>query len=157
MLVCGFIVISSFLDISLVVFCASLFSNNEVNNPLIKLSIVIWTDGSISPHDSLIFASHFINGLFTSLLENKEAQKTTKLMSKKEDITINPHTSILIEELQLSLRAYNCLKRAQILTLADLSRESYSSLLALRNFGQKSAEEVAKALETYGIELVQEL
>jgi DNA-directed RNA polymerase subunit alpha len=78
-------------------------------------------------------------------------------MSKKEDITINPHTSILIEELQLSLRAYNCLKRAQILTLADLSRESYSSLLALRNFGQKSAEEVAKALETYGIELVQEL
>jgi DNA-directed RNA polymerase subunit alpha len=64
--------------------------------------------------------------------------------------------TIAIEQLELSLRAYNCLKRAQILTLADLSRESYQSLLALRNFGQKSAEEVAKALETYGIELVQE-
>ena len=46
--------------------------------------------------------------------------------------------NIAIEQLELSLRAYNCLKRAQILTLADLSRESYSSLLALRNFGQKS-------------------
>ena len=47
--------------------------------------------------------------------------------------------TIAIEQLELSLRAYNCLKRAQILTLADLSRESYQSLLALRNFGQKSA------------------
>ena len=67
----------------------------------------------------------------------------------------NFFNSIYIEQLELSLRAYNCLKRAQILTLADLSRQSYQDLLSLRNFGQKSAEEVRKALATYGIELSQ--
>jgi DNA-directed RNA polymerase subunit alpha len=53
----------------------------------------------------------------------------------------------------LSLRAYNCLKRANILTLADLANESFRSLMQLRNFGQKSADEVRGALSTYGIEL----
>ena len=60
---------------------------------------------------------------------------------------------IAIEQLELSLRAYNCLKRANILTLADLANESFRSLMQLRNFGQKSADEVRGALSTYGIEL----
>ena len=60
---------------------------------------------------------------------------------------------VLIEQLELSLRAYNCLKRANILTLADLSKQSFRDLMKLRNFGQKSADEVRGALSTYGIEL----
>ena len=59
----------------------------------------------------------------------------------------------MIEDLELSVRAYNCLKRANILTLADLSKQSFRDLMKLRNFGQKSADEVRGALSTYGIEL----
>ena len=68
----------------------------------------------------------------------------------EEDTDLN---EVLIEQLELSLRAYNCLKRANILTLADLSKQSFRDLMKLRNFGQKSADEVRGALNTYGIEL----
>ncbi len=69
----------------------------------------------------------------------------------------NPNSQIPIEELQLSVRAYNCLKRAQINSVADLLDYSQEDLLEIKNFGQKSAEEVIEALqERLGITLPQE-
>ncbi|XTZ11769.1 MAG: DNA-directed RNA polymerase subunit alpha C-terminal domain-containing protein, partial [cyanobacterium endosymbiont of Rhopalodia inflata] len=69
----------------------------------------------------------------------------------------NPQSQIPIEELQLSVRAYNCLKRAQINTVADLLDYSQEDLLEIKNFGQKSAEEVIEALQKrLGITLPQE-
>ena len=59
----------------------------------------------------------------------------------------NPNSQIPIEELQLSVRAYNCLKRAQINSVADLIDYSQEDLLEIKNFGQKSAEEVVEALQ----------
>jgi DNA-directed RNA polymerase subunit alpha len=70
---------------------------------------------------------------------------------------IPPESQIPIEELQLSVRAYNCLKRAQINTVADLLEYSQEDLLEIKNFGQKSAEEVIEALQKrLGITLPQE-
>ncbi len=119
----------------------------------------ITTNGSIHPHDAFKHAGAILTEITRATLQDPRP------VVGIDEVSTPPETptqqtayfeSIAIEQLELSLRAYNCLKRAQILTLADLANESYTSLLALRNFGQKSAEEVAKALETYGIELAYE-
>ena len=119
----------------------------------------ITTNGSVHPHAAFKHAGAILTEITRATLQDPRPVMSTD----EVDTPVSTPTdqmayfeTIAIEQLELSLRAYNCLKRAQILTLADLSRESYQSLLALRNFGQKSAEEVTKALETYGIELVQE-
>jgi len=119
----------------------------------------ITTNGSIHPHNAFKQAGAILTEITRATLQDPRP------VVGIDEVSTPPETptqqmayfeSIAIEQLELSLRAYNCLKRAQILTLADLANESYTSLLALRNFGQKSAEEVAKALETYGIELAHE-
>jgi DNA-directed RNA polymerase subunit alpha len=117
----------------------------------------ITTNGSIHPHQALKYAGAILIEITRATLQ--ESQPVLAEMATLAEAPTNQMAyleSIAIEQLELSLRAYNCLKRAQILTLADLSRESCQSLLSLRNFGQKSAEEVTKALETYGIYLVRE-
>ena len=90
-----------------------------------------------------------------SLTDNLEVGTpgTTVPVQYTKSAALPEFESIPIEQLELSLRAYNCLKRAQILTLADLAKQSSNDLLCLRNFGQKSAEEVRAALRTYGIDL----
>jgi DNA-directed RNA polymerase subunit alpha len=119
----------------------------------------ITTNGSIHPHEALKYAGAILIEITRATLQESQPVLGLAEMAALTEGPTNQMAyfeSIAIEQLELSLRAYNCLKRAQILTLADLSRESCQSLLSLRHFGQKSAEEVTKALETYGIQLVQE-
>jgi DNA-directed RNA polymerase subunit alpha len=119
----------------------------------------ITTNGSIHPHAAFKHAGAILTEITRATLQEARPVVSIEEVSMPLGVPLNQAAyfdTIAIEQLELSLRAYNCLKRAQILTLADLSRESYQSLLALRNFGQKSAEEVTKALATYGVELVQE-
>jgi len=119
----------------------------------------ITTNGSVHPHTAFKHAGAILTEITRAALQDPRPVVSLEEVATPVGTPTNQMAyfeTIAIEQLELSLRAYNCLKRAQILTLADLSRESYQSLLALRNFGQKSAEEVTKALETYGIELVQE-
>lgn len=119
----------------------------------------ITTNGSMHPHTAFKHAGAILTEITRATLQDPYPVAGLEEVATPVGTPTNQMAyfeTIAIEQLELSLRAYNCLKRAQILTLADLSRESYQSLLALRNFGQKSAEEVTKALETYGIELVQE-
>ena len=105
-----------------------------------KLTLEIWTNGSISPQEAIGQSSTILTNLFSPL-------KTIHFKSEEENFLpegtrIN---QILIEELQLSVRAYNCLKRAQIHSVADLLDYSQEDLLEIKNFGQKSAEEVIDA------------
>ena len=135
------------------------FAVHEVQPHGEYIHFEITTNGSIHPHNAFKHAGAILTEITRATLQDPRPVVGIDEASTPVDTTVAQKAyfeNIAIEQLELSLRAYNCLKRAQILTLADLSRESYSSLLALRNFGQKSAEEVAKALETYGIELVQE-
>ena len=112
-----------------------------------RLFLDIWTNGSILPEEAISSASHFIVDFFTSLLENKFPQEIEESKNQNFSIPKNPHTNIAIEELHLSVRAYNCLKRAQINTIGDLLKYSPEKLQELKNFGRKSADEVFTTLK----------
>jgi DNA-directed RNA polymerase subunit alpha len=118
-----------------------------------RLIVEIWTNGSVSPNEALSQAASIIVDLFNPLKDLNELD--TRPIDDQDEIP--PESQIPIEELQLSVRAYNCLKRAQINTVADLLEYSQEDLLEIKNFGQKSAEEVIEALQKrLGITLPQE-
>lgn len=119
-------------------------SSNSISE---RLLLDIWTDGSISPEEALSSASQSIIELFNSIIENKFTQEIDKLENNINLTPINPHINIAIEELQLSVRAYNCLKRAHINTIGDLLAYSPEKLQELKNFGRKSADEVFTTLK----------
>nr|YP_010618945.1 RNA polymerase a-subunit [Deltalsia parasitica]WAX02958.1 RNA polymerase a-subunit [Deltalsia parasitica] len=115
----------------------------KINNTTIneKLFLEVWTNGSISPQEAISQGAYILTSLFHPLT-NISFKSKTEINDSKEK-----HThQILIEELQLSVRAYNCLKRAQIHSIADLLDYTQEELLEIKNFGQKSAEEVIEAL-----------
>lgn len=117
-----------------------------------SLTLEVWTNGSMSPQEAIISGADILTNLFIPLRQmnfntvvNNDSQEEKKI------------SQVLIEELQLSVRAYNCLKRAQIHSVADLLDYSQEELLEIKNFGQKSAEEVIEALQKrLGINLPRE-
>lgn len=120
--------------------------------PRDRLILEVWTNGSISPQEALSSAAGILVDLFNPL-------KDISLEPTDIDANIpdDPTAQIPIEELQLSVRAYNCLKRAQVNSVADLLEYTQEDLLEIKNFGQKSAEEVVEALQRrLGITLPQE-
>jgi len=112
-----------------------------------RLILDVWTNGSITPEQAISEASEFIINFFSSLMENKTIDKTSEFISDNLTVPTNPYTNIPIEELQLSVRPYNCLKRAQINTIGDLLQYSPKKLQELKNFGRKSADEVFMTLK----------
>jgi DNA-directed RNA polymerase subunit alpha len=123
----------------------NVYDNN--NNITERLFIDVWTNGSISSNDAITSASQIIIDLFTALIENKSTDESIEVKSTSPAISMEPYTNIAIEELQLSVRAYNCLKKAQINTVGDLLQYSPEKLQELKNFGRKSADEVFSTLK----------
>ena len=118
------------------------------NNITERLFLDIWTNGSISPEEALESAANVTIDLFTRLIvEEKQTTKIDESKPKSQSINIEPYTNIAIEELQLSVRAYNCLKKAQINTVGDLLQYSPEKLQELKNFGRKSSLEVFSTLK----------
>jgi len=107
-----------------------------------KILLEIWTNGSLTPEQALDSAINKIIQLFQPLQNIKPA--SAKQILPETNINIK---DILVEELDLSVRAYNCLKRAQINTVSDLLNFSQEDLLQIKNFGRRSAEEVIEALQ----------
>jgi DNA-directed RNA polymerase subunit alpha len=107
-----------------------------------RLLIEISTNGSLTPQEALSQAANILVDLFNPLRE-----VTFESLKDEDDREEDPANQIPIEELQLSVRAYNCLKRAQINSVADLLDYTQEDLLEIKNFGQKSAEEVVEALK----------
>lgn len=117
-----------------------------------RLILDIWTNGSVKPEEALSQAASIAVDLFSPLKD-----MTLEAIQDEYQEDEDPTSQIPIEELQLSVRAYNCLKRAQINSVADLLDYSQEDLLEIKNFGQKSAEEVIDALKTrLGITLPEE-
>ena len=112
-----------------------------------RLLLDIWTNGSILPDEALVSAAKIIIDLFKLLLNNKITDESNQLEPNSQSISMEPYTNIAIEELQLSVRAYNCLKKAQINTVGDLLQYSPEKLQELKNFGRKSADEVFSTLK----------
>ena len=117
------------------------------NNIKERLLIDVWTNGSISPEQAIFSGSNLIVGLFKSISEQKFKKEKDTKKDKNSIKPIDPYIHIAIEELQLSVRPYNCLKRAQINTIGDLLEYSPEKLLELKNFGRKSADEVFATLK----------
>nr|YP_009504611.1 RNA polymerase alpha subunit [Cyanophora biloba]AWW13788.1 RNA polymerase alpha subunit [Cyanophora biloba] len=113
--------------------------NSEIKERLI---LEIWTNGSVTPQDSISQAAEVLLNLFNPF-KKINFENTEDSTEPTEDKI----SQIPIEELQLSVRAYNCLKRAQIHSIGDLLNVSQEELLEIRNFGQKSAKEVIDALQ----------
>ena len=108
-----------------------------------KINIDIYTNGSISPENSLKKGTSILNNVFESLTSRGVSKNETIVEEDEKEII----TEILIEEIPISVRAYNCLKRAQINTINDLVNYSREELLEIKNFGRKSVDEVILALE----------
>ena len=119
-------------------------SSNQITE---RLFLDIWTNGSISPTKALESASQIIIDLFAALIHNTDKTENNQEDVKSDSISIEPYNNIAIEELQLSVRAYNCLKKAKINTVGDLLQYSPEKLQELKNFGRKSADEVFSTLK----------
>ena len=118
---------------------------NEVEN----LIFDIQTDGSITPMETINDATSILKDIFTLLWvkdSNMDSDGFNLQLNVNESNQQTDMNNILIEELELSVRAYNCLKRANIHTLGELLTYSASDLLEFKNFGQKSADEVSENL-----------
>jgi DNA-directed RNA polymerase subunit alpha len=120
---------------------------DTANNITEQVFLDIWTNGSISPKDALESAAQIIIDLFTLLINNEDTSENNQLEPQTRSVSIEPYTNIAIEELQLSVRPYNCLKKAQINTVGDLLEYSPEKLQELKNFGRKSADEVFSTLK----------
>jgi len=118
------------------------------SSELESLILEIWTDASISPAEALSTSAEILEGSFELLkITNTTAiEDLSKEISPIEEKSEQLET-IFIEELELSVRAYNCLKRANIHTLSELMQYSANDLLEFKNFGQKSADEVCENLK----------
>jgi DNA-directed RNA polymerase subunit alpha len=109
-----------------------------------RLILEIWTNGSITPQEAISRSAQKLIDLFSKFCSLNFS--SLKPITTKKDLQTS---QILIEELHLSVRAYNCLKRAQIHSIEDLLHYSKEDLLEIKNFGQKSAQEVVDALEQH--------
>ena len=121
------------------------------NNNYDKLILEVWTNGSITPEEALALAARILIEHFEVLTElNSIADEKGLMISKSED----PAVKILetsIDDLDFSVRAYNCLKRANILTLKDLVDKTENEMMKIRNLGKKSLKEVMDKVKDMGL------
>ena len=121
-----------------------------------KLSIEVWTDGSLKAHEALSLAAKVMTGHLELFIDLSETTKNTQVMVEKEESKKEKVLEMSIEELELSVRSYNCLKRANISTVEDLIRKSETEMMKVRNLGKKSFDEVTAKLHSLGLDFAQE-
>ncbi len=117
-----------------------------------KLTLEVWTDGSVQPDEAISLAAKILTehlSLFVSLTD----QVTTISFTDQESNDKDKVLEMTIEELDLSVRAYNCLKRAGINTVAELVQRNQEDMMKVRNLGRKSLEEVEQKLEALNLSL----
>ena len=118
-----------------------------------KLTIEVTTDGTISAKEIISLAAKIVNDhmkLFVELVDNMNEQN---ILVSQDDDKAQKVLEMSVEDLDLSVRSYNCLKRANIHTVEDLTRRTEDDMLKVRNLGRKSLEEVVKKLEDLGLGL----
>lgn len=116
-----------------------------------KLVIEVWTDGSLKAHEALSLAAKVMTGHLELFIDLSEATKNTQVMIEKEESKKEKVLEMSIEELELSVRSFNCLKRAGIATVEDLTNKTESDMMKVRNLGKKSFDEVTAKLHSLGL------
>jgi len=121
-----------------------------------KLTIEVWTDGSLKPFEALSLAAKVMTGHLELFIDLSEAARNTQIMVEKEESKKEKVLEMPIEELELSVRSYNCLKRAGIATVEDLANKSQEDMMKVRNLGKKSLDEVTNKLIALGLNFTSE-
>lgn len=121
-----------------------------------KLTLELWTDGSITPNDALSFAAKILEEHFKVFMSADMSDQFANVMIEKEDKSNEKKLEMTIEELDLSVRSYNCLKRAGINTVQELNNKSEADMMRVRNLGRKSLEEVKNKLTELGLSFSKE-
>ena len=121
-----------------------------------KLIIEVWTDGSLKAHEALSLAAKVMTGHLELFIDLSEISKNTQVMVEKEESKKEKVLETSIEELELSVRSFNCLKRAGISTVEDLTNRSENDMMKVRNLGKKSLDEVIAKLHSLGLNFRQE-
>ena len=116
-----------------------------------KLTIEVWTDGSLKPFEALSLAAKVMVGHLELFIDLSETARNTQVMVEKEESKKEKVLEMPIEELELSVRSYNCLKRAGIATVEDLANKSQEDMMKVRNLGKKSLDEVTNKLIALGL------
>ncbi len=118
-----------------------------------KLSFEVWTNGTITPEEAVSIGAKILIEHFNLLLGLSEIAGRTNMMietKSKQNVT---NLDVTIDELELSVRSYNCLKRAGINTVRDLTNKSEEDMMKVRNLGRKSLDEVIEKLHSMGLDL----
>ena len=121
-----------------------------------KLTIEGWTDGSLKPYEALSLAAKVMTGHLDLFIDLSETAKNTQIMIEKEDSKKEKVLETSIEDLELSVRSFNCLKRAGISTVEDLTNKTMSDMMKVRNLGKKSLDEVTNKLHALGLDFMKD-
>ena len=121
-----------------------------------KLTIELWTDGSLEPYEALSLAAKVLTEHLKLFVDLSETAKNTQIMIEKEENKKEKILEMPIEELELSVRSFNCLKRSGISTVEDLANKTETDMMKVKNLGKKSLEEVIAKLHELGLDLAKE-
>ncbi len=122
-----------------------------------KLTMEIWTDGSVTPEDALAYAAKILKDQLTVFINFDEAQEPEEEKATKGLEGISDHLNRRIDELEFSVRSANCLKNANIHYIGELVQKTEQEMLKTKNFGRKSLKEIKTILEQMGLQLGMEL
>lgn len=116
-----------------------------------RLVLEVWTNGSMLPQDAVGLAAKILSAHFELFLELSKIAEKEEIISTSQEQPKNKYAEMTIEELDLSVRSYNCLKRAAISTVMELTNKTEEEMMKVRNLGRKSLKEVKGKLEALGL------
>jgi DNA-directed RNA polymerase subunit alpha len=118
-----------------------------------KLTLEVWTNGAVSPQDAIGYAAKLLKDHMTIFINFEEVPEQTEEISERGMDKMNEILNRSVEELELSVRSYNCLKNANIQTIGELVQKTEAEMLRTKNFGRKSLNEIKEILANMGLGL----
>jgi len=118
-----------------------------------RLTLEVWTDGSVSPQDAVAYAAKIVKEQLTVFINFDETEEPAPVEAPKEEAKLNENLFRSVDELELSVRSANCLQQANIRTIGDLVQRTEAEMLKTKNFGRKSLKEIKEILAEMGLSL----
>src|SRR6266513_659499 len=118
-----------------------------------KLTLEVWTNGAVSPQDSIGYAAKLLKDHMAIFINFEEVPEATEEPSERTMDKMSEQLNRSVEELELSVRSYNCLKNANIQTIGELVKKTEAEMLRTKNFGRKSLNEIKEILSSMGLSL----
>jgi DNA-directed RNA polymerase subunit alpha len=118
-----------------------------------KLTLEVWTDGSLNPEEAMAYAAKILKDQLSIFITFEEEEETEGTKDQEETEGLNENLFRSVDELELSVRSANCLKHANIKLIGDLVQKTEAEILATKNFGRKSLNEIKEILTEMGLSL----